>query len=88
MTSAPTRYEPATAAPVEQRAYQPAPPAAPDPVALKEKLKDSGLVLIETRSDAKVELPPSEPDFVPAKRERKPPPASMNEPLVQVETQK
>jgi hypothetical protein len=61
---------------------------APDPVALKDKLKDSGLVLIETRSDAKVELPPPEPDFVPAKRERRPAPASLDERLIQVETQK
>ena len=90
MTSAPTppRHDTATTVPVEQPAYQAAPRAAPDPVALKDQLRDSGLVLIETRSDAKVELPPPETDFVPAKRERRPAPASSNEPLVQIETQK
>ncbi|MGC2519207.1 MAG: Rne/Rng family ribonuclease [Burkholderiales bacterium] len=92
MTSAPRppQHEPATAAPVEQRDYRPAPQpaAAPGPAALENALKDSGLVLIETRSDAKVELPSPEPEFVPAKRERRPAPASLNEPLVQVETQK
>ncbi|MGB7541723.1 MAG: hypothetical protein WBM28_06885 [Burkholderiales bacterium] len=75
---------------MEQRDYRPAPQpaAAPGPAALENALKDSGLVLIETRSDAKVELPSPEPEFVPAKRERRPAPASLNEPLVQVETQK
>jgi len=45
------------------------------------------LTLIQTRSNVQVELQP-EPEFVPAKRERKPLPAGINEPLVQVETRR
>jgi len=90
MTNAPTppRRAPAAVVPVEQPVYRPAPPAAPNPTAPEDALKDSGLVLVETRSDAKVELPSPEPEVVPAKRERKPAPATLDEPLVQVETQK
>ena len=52
---------------------------------MERTLKESGLVLIETRPNVKVELPP-EPEFVPAKRERRPPPPDINQPLQQVET--
>jgi ribonuclease E len=61
--------------------------ASPPPVIAKvdlsQALQASGLQLVETR--VKAEIPP-EPEFVPAKRERRPPPSSMSEPLVQVET--
>ena len=50
-------------------------------------LKESGLELVQTRSGATVEsaMEP-EPKFVPAKRDRRPPPPDLDEPLVQVET--
>ena len=63
-------------------------PAAQVTVAdLDRAIRESGLQLVETRGEAKVELPP-EPQFVPAKRPRRPAPADMSAPLVQVETQK
>ncbi len=67
----------------------PAMPAAPQVTVadLDRAIRESGLQLVETRGDAKVELPP-EPEFVPAKRERRPPPADISAPLVQIETQK
>lgn len=55
-------------------------------VDLDKALKESGLQLVETRSDARVATAPEETSFVPAKRERRPAPPSVNEPLVQVET--
>ena len=95
-------YEVATAAPAmppePMRAPEPQPvtePArvanarAPEPAPaakLDEALKERGLQMVETRSEARVNLPPEEPQFVPAKRERRPAPASVPEPLVQVET--
>ena len=54
-------------------------------VDLQQVLQSSGLQLVETRFNAEV-VP--EPTFVPAKRERRPPPTSMSEPLAQVETGK
>lgn len=63
------------------------PMAAPrihaDPAPIQQALKDSGLVLVQTRSDVKSEMPP-EPEFRPAKRERRPPPPDL--PMVQVQT--
>ncbi len=59
---------------------------APDPAEIERALRESGLELIQTRSgttDASVE---QETKFVPAKRERRPPPPDLDEPLVQVET--
>jgi len=50
-------------------------------------LKESGLQLVQTKADVKVELPP-EPEFVPAKRLRRPPPADLGQPLRMVETVK
>jgi hypothetical protein len=54
---------------------------------LERALKDSGLQLVQTRADAKVEMPP-EPEFVPGKRPRRPPPADLGQPLQIVETRK
>ena len=65
-----------------------APPAPkPAPIDLDRVLKESGLQLVETKPGVAPELPP-EPQFVPAKRERRPPPADLNLPLEQVETYK
>ncbi|HKW38962.1 MAG TPA: hypothetical protein VJO54_14280 [Burkholderiales bacterium] len=79
----------------ESRDSQPAPvpaperhqPAArePDPAEIERALRDSGLEMVQTRGSGPIELPP-DAEFVPAKRERRPPPADINEPLVQVET--
>jgi hypothetical protein len=52
---------------------------------LEEALKESGLQLVETRADVKAQ-PQEETRFVPAKRARRPAPASLSEPMVQVET--
>jgi len=67
-------------------AFSPA-PRGPDPAEIERALKESGLELVQTRSGATVDSAmESEPKFVPAKRERRPPPADLDEPLVQVET--
>jgi len=62
-------------------------PREPDPAEIERALKESGLELVQTRSGATVEsaMEP-EPKFVPAKRDRRPPPPDLDEPLVQVET--
>jgi len=60
-------------------------PREPDPAEIERALKESGLELVQTRSGATVASEP-EQKFVPAKRERRPPPADLDEPLVQVET--
>jgi hypothetical protein len=62
-------------------------PREPDPAEIERALKESGLELVQTRSGATV-ASASEPEqkFVPAKRERRPAPADLDEPLVQVET--
>ena len=79
----------------EPRSIPPAPVAAaispaprePDPAEIERALKESGLELIQTRSGATVaQAMEPEQKFVPAKRERRPPPADLDEPLVQVET--
>ena len=76
---------PTPPAPVEP-AVTPA-PREPDPAEIERALKESGLELVQTRSGATV-ASAMEPEqkFVPAKRERRPPPADLDEPLVQVET--
>jgi len=81
-----------TAAPqAEAAAAVPAPRPAPalspamEPEAVKRSLEATGLQLIETRGKSEV-VP--EPEFVPAKRTRRPPPSALNEPLMQVETSK
>ena len=77
-------YRPVPPAPVA--AISPA-PREPDPAEIERALKESGLELVQTRSGATV-APAMEPEqnFVPAKRERRPPPRDLDEPLVQVET--
>jgi len=81
-----------------QPEYRPTPPASaatalsstprePDPAEIDRALKESGLELVQTRSGATVESAmETEPKFVPAKRDRRPPPPDLDEPLVQVET--
>jgi hypothetical protein len=66
----------------------PAPRRGPPPPAIVDMdkaLQESGLQLVETKSRAPDEAPDETP-LTPAKRERRPPPASLSEPLVQVET--
>jgi hypothetical protein len=76
----------AQAAPAPARPAPVAPaPREPDPAEIERALRDSGLELVQTRSSGPIELPP-DAEFVPAKRERRPPPADIAEPLVQVET--
>jgi ribonuclease E len=87
----------ASYAPVEARevpaaapaAVRPAPeapaPRQPDPAEIERALRDSGLEMVQTRAGRPAE-PSPEAEFVPAKRERRPPPPDLNEPLVQVET--
>jgi len=60
-------------------------PREPDPAEIERALRDSGLEMVQTRTAGPIELPP-DAEFVPAKRERRPPPSDINEPLVQVET--
>jgi len=62
-------------------------PREPDPAEIERALKESGLELVQTRSGATIaQAMEPEQKFVPAKRERRPPPADLDEPLVQVET--
>ena len=62
-------------------------PREPDPAEIERALKESGLELVQTRSGATVgSVMEPEPKFVPAKRDRRPPPPDLDEPLVQVET--
>ncbi|TMG77491.1 MAG: Rne/Rng family ribonuclease [Betaproteobacteria bacterium] len=81
-TPAQSQYQPAPT-----QVAQPAPPAshAPDPAEIERALKESGLEMVQTRAGVQAE-PPPEPEFTPAKRERRPPPPDLDEPLVQVET--
>jgi hypothetical protein len=57
----------------------------PDPAEIQRALQESGLELVQTRTESAVE-PTAEPEFVPAKRERRPPPPDLQQPLEQVET--
>jgi hypothetical protein len=57
----------------------------PDPAEIQRALQESGLELVQTRTGNAAE-PPAEPEFVPAKRERRPPPPDLQQPLEQVET--
>jgi len=87
---APIHAAPAQHAPVESApARAPAPVQVPQasPADLERALRESGLQLVQTKADAKVELPP-EPEFVPAKRTRRPPPPDLGQPLQIVETRK
>ena len=95
--SLPVAVEPAPApvayhAPVQVTpAPGPAPASVQAPQAssadIERALKESGLQLVQTKAAAKVELPP-EPEFVPAKRPRRPPPADLGQALQIVETRK
>lgn len=67
------------------REVRPAAPRAPDPAEIERALQESGLELVQTRPGSTAELPP-EPEFVPAKRVRRPPPGDLQEPLEQIET--
>ena len=90
---APIHAPPAVAEPVHrphvEAAPEPKPAPAPVPQAspadLERVLSESGLQLVQTK--VKVELPP-EPEFVPAKRQRRPPPADLGQSLQIVETRK
>jgi len=80
---------PFVAAPVVIAAPPPQPPAAPTapPADLDTALRESGLVMIQTKVDraaplVEVEQPPAPRP----RRERRPPPADLNAPLMQVET--
>ncbi len=67
-------------------ARTPAPPAPP--ADLETALRARGLVMIETRPDMTREAAaPDEPGTPRVQRQRRPPPADLNAPLVQVETQ-
>jgi ribonuclease E len=83
----PSAPAPVKAAP-EATAKAPAealPPREPDPAEIERALRESGLEMVQTRAARPAESSP-EPEFVPAKRERRPPPPDISEPLVQVET--
>lgn len=76
---------PAASVPTPTPTPEPAPAAAP--VDLERALEQSGLVLVQTKANAPQPAEP-EPAFVPARRERRAPPADLNTPMQQVETQK
>jgi len=79
---------PFVAAPVVIARPPPPPPAPPAPSAdIDTALRESGLVMIQTKADrvaplGEVEQPPAPRP----RRERRPPPADLNAPLMQVET--
>ena len=87
--AAPVVAAPVVAAQVVAAPVVAAAPSAPaaKPEDLDTALKSSGLVLIQTRSDVKGEIP-AEPEFKPAKRERRPPPPDLAVPMKQVDTRK
>ena len=80
----PVAIEPQAQAAPEVRPAPPPPPVA-DPAEIDRALRESGLEMIQTRSGSQA-APSPEPEFVPAKRERRAPPPDLAEPLVQVET--
>jgi len=85
---------PREVAPEPAAAWRPEPaPTAPPPtpapkVDLDTALRDSGLVLIETKTDRvqPVVSEVEEPQVPRPRRERRPPPPDLNAPLMQVET--
>jgi len=83
------RELPAAPAPMKSAPERSAPeapaPREPDPAEIERALQASGLEMVQTRASGPIELPP-DAEFVPAKRERRPPPPDIDEPLVQVET--
>jgi ribonuclease E len=82
---APVEAKPAKAPPSPSRPAEVPAPQAPDPAEIERALLDSGLEMVQTRVAAPAE-PSPDVEFVPAKRERRPPPPDIDEPLVQVET--
>ena len=78
--------EPVVAAPIVPATHEVRPaPRTPDPAEIQRALRDSGLEQVQTRPGITAE-PSPEPEFVPAKRERRPRPADLEQPLEQVET--
>jgi len=57
----------------------------PDPAEIERTLRESGLEMVQTRPGTQTETV-HEPEIIPAKRERRPPPPDVQEPLIQVET--
>jgi len=84
---APVQHAAVEAPPEYRPAAAPAPVPHAFPEDLERALRESGLQLVQTKGDTKIELPP-EPEFVPAKRPRRPPPADLGQPLQIVETRK
>lgn len=78
---------PAASVPTPTPTPTPEPAPAAAPVDLERALEQSGLVLVQTKANAPQPAEP-EPAFVPARRERRAPPADLNTPMQQVETQK
>lgn len=84
------RPEPVAAAPLETFIAPPPPPPPPaPPVDVDSALRESGLVMIQTKADRVAPVVEAEETAAPrTRRERRPPPEDLNAPLVQVETQK
>jgi hypothetical protein len=65
------------------------PPPPPPSIDLDAALRESGLVMVQTKPDHVAPVVEAEETAAPRpRRERRPPPADLNTPLVQVETQK
>jgi ribonuclease E len=83
---------PPAPAPVARPETVPAAPretfaAPPPPIDLDATLRESGLVMIQTKADRVVEqVEAEEPQSSRPRRERRPPPADLDTPLKQVET--
>lgn len=80
-----SRPEPVPATPRETFAAPPPPP----PVDLDTALRESGLVMIQTKADRVAPASEAEEAATPRpRRERRPAPAGLDTPMVQIETQK
>ncbi|MGB5079158.1 MAG: Rne/Rng family ribonuclease [Burkholderiales bacterium] len=84
MTPAPVEPAPHAASRTPEYPASPA-PRIPDPAEIERALRESGLEMVRTRADIRTNAG-EEPEFAPAKRERRPPPPDVQEPLIQVET--
>ena len=81
------RPEPVAVAPRETFTAPPPPP--PPSVDLDTALRESGLVMIQTKADRVAPVVEADETATPRpRRERRPAPADLNAPMVQVETQK
>jgi hypothetical protein len=79
------RPEPVAATPRETFNAPPPPPAPP--ADLDAALRESGLVMIQTKADRVAPVVEAEETAMPRpRRERRPPPPDLNAPLMQVET--